>query len=331
MTHLAICGVGNIGKVHVENLLSIRGCKLCGIFDTNRGEAESMAMRFSLRAYGSLEELFDDRQVEAVVIATPSDSHAELCCRALDRGKHVFVEKPLAGTLADARIIAEAAGRTDRVVQVGFCERFNVNYLEAKRAASGGSLGRIRAIHTSRVAPYAMSNPAWELGVLDTAVHNLDLTLWLIGQLPASVLARAVEIYPDSAIPHSATILLNFDDGAMAVDHVAWLKDGGYPLNQCARSRMLIHGDEGIFEVDLTDRPASLLNRHGFRKIDSVIIGAPEYAGCLKLQFEYFLRSVEEGAPVLAPVADALATEWVAMAALESLRSGREVKLDAAY
>jgi myo-inositol 2-dehydrogenase/D-chiro-inositol 1-dehydrogenase len=242
----------------------------------------------------------------------------------------VFVEKPLAGTLADARIIAEAADRTDRVVQVGFCERFNVNYLEAKRAASDGSLGRIRAIHTSRVAPYAMSNPAWELGVLDTAVHNLDLIVWLIGQLPASVLARAVRIYPDSAIPHSATILLNFDDGAMAVDHVAWLKDGGYPLNQCARSRMLIHGDEGIFDVDLTDRPASLLNRHGFRKIDSVIIGAPEYAGCLKLQFEYFLRSVEEGARVLAPVAGAVATERVALAALESLRSGREVKLDAA-
>ncbi len=327
MAHLAICGTGNIGKVHVENLLSLRGCRIAGLFDTNRQELERVAGRFNLRAYTSVEEMLKDPRAEAVVVATPSSSHREVACRALAAGKHVFVEKPLAGTLEDAEAIVEAARRSDRVVQVGFCERFNVNYLEARRALNEGKLGSIRAIQTSRVAPYDMSNPAWELGVLDTAVHNLDLILWLMGRLPVSVLARGVQVYADSDIPHSATILLRFEDGAMAVDHIAWLKDRGHPLNQCARSRMLIQGDAGIFDVDLTDRPSNLLHGGEFRKIDSVIIGAAEYAGCLKLQFEYFLRSVEEGAPVLAPVEDALATERVAMAALESLRSGAEVTL----
>src|SRR5262249_17370004 len=97
-----------------------------------------------------------------------------------------------------------------------------------------------------------------------------------------------------------------------------------------ARSRMFIHGDHGSFEVDLTDRPSAVLTSEGYRKIDSVIIGAPEYAGCLKLQFEYFLRSIEEDAPVLAPVADAFAAEIVAMAALQSLRTGEEVKVNGA-
>ena len=327
MTHLAICGVGNIGKVHIENLLSVRGCRISGLYDTNRAELKRVAGRFALRAYGSLNEVLDDHNVEAVVIATPSDTHRELTCRALAAGKHVFVEKPLAGTLEDAAAIVDAARASDRVVQVGFCERFNVNYLEARRAVRDGRVGRIRAMHTSRVAPYDMSNPAWELGVLDTAVHNLDLILWLMGRSPASVLARGVQVYADSAVPHSATIVMTFEDGAMAVDHIAWMKDRGHPLNQCARSRMLIQGDAGIFEIDLTDRPSRLLDRDGYRKIDSVIIGAPEYAGCLKLQFEYFLRSVEEGAPVVAPVEDALATERVTMAALESLRSGREVRI----
>jgi predicted dehydrogenase len=331
MTRLVICGVGNIGEVHVENLLSLRGCRIAGIFDTNAEELGRVAGRFGLRAYGAFDEVLADGEVDAVVIATPTSSHKELCLRSLAAGKHVFVEKPLAGTLEDAATVAEAVHRMGSkgrpVVQVGFCERFNVNYLEAKRAVTSGRLGKLRAIHTSRVAPYEMSDPRWELGVLDTAVHNLDLILWLMGRSPVSVLARAVQVYADSAIPHSATILLGFDDGALAVDHIAWLKDRGHPLNQCARSRMFLQGDAGVFEIDLTDRPSSVLDGEGLRKIDTVILGAAEYAGCLKLQFEYFLRAIEEGAPVLSPVEDALATERVVLAALESLRCGSEVRL----
>jgi predicted dehydrogenase len=163
--------------------------------------------------------------------------------------------------------------------------------------------------------------------VLDTAVHNLDLILWLMRKMPQTVLARGVRVYPDAAAAHNALILMTFDGDAMAVDNIAWVAGAAHPLSQCARSRMMIHGDSGAFEVDLNYRPSSILRAAGFRGVDSVIIGGPEYYGCLKLQFEYFLKSIEEGAPVLAPVEDAMATERVAVAALASLRSGREVRL----
>jgi myo-inositol 2-dehydrogenase/D-chiro-inositol 1-dehydrogenase len=330
MTSLAVCGIGNIGRVHVGNLRTLRGCRIAGIFDSNAAALARAAAESGLHAYASYEALLADPAAAGVVVATPSDTHAPLAIQALEAGKHVFVEKPLAGTLADAKRIAEAAASSGKVVQAGFCERFNVNYLEAKRAVREGRLGQIRAIHSSRVAPYSMSNPAWELGVLDTAVHNLDLIVWLMAETPVSVLARAVQVYPESAIPHSATIVMTFRSGAMAVDHIAWLKDEGHPLNQCARSRMLIQGSEGIFQADLSSRPSWLLAGGEFREIDSVILGAAEYAGCLKLQFEYFLRSIEEGAPVLAPAEDALAAERVVMAAVRSLRTGQEVRLDEA-
>jgi myo-inositol 2-dehydrogenase/D-chiro-inositol 1-dehydrogenase len=220
-----------------------------------------------------------------------------------------------------------AAGRTDRVVQAGFCERFNVNYLEAKRAVAAGQLGSVRAVYTSRTAPYSFSDPAWELGVLDTAVHNLDLMLWLVGRTPRSVLARGARIYPDSEIPHSVFTLLTFEDGTVAADNITWLKDDAHPLHICARSRMVLHGDRGSFEIELGSRPSSFISANAFQMMDTVIIGGPEYYGCLKLQFEAWLRSIEEGAPVLAPVADALLTERVVMAAAESLRSGQEVRL----
>jgi myo-inositol 2-dehydrogenase/D-chiro-inositol 1-dehydrogenase len=323
MTSLSIVGLGNIGLVHLDNLRSLRGCRVAGVFD-----ARPPASDPGVQVYSSFDALLADRTADAVVIATPSDTHAALTERALAAGKHVFVEKPLAGTLDDAERITRAArAHPDQVVQVGFCERFNVNYLEARRAVRNGRLGSLRAVHSSRVAPYAASNPAWELGVLDTAVHNIDLILWLLREAPVSVLARGTQVYAESAIPHSVTTVLGFAGGAMAVDHVAWIEDGGFPLNQCARSRMLLQGSDGYFDIDLTDRPSAIRTRDGYRKIDSVIIGGHEYAGCLKLQFEYFLRSIEEGAPVLAPAEDALVTERVALAALESLRSGKEVRL----
>jgi myo-inositol 2-dehydrogenase/D-chiro-inositol 1-dehydrogenase len=323
MTSIAIVGLGNIGRVHLQNLRSLRGCRVAGVYDVRAGiENPGVAV------YTSLDDVFEDVASQAIVIATPSDTHADLTERALASGKHVFVEKPLAGTLVDAERIVKAGERyPDRVLQVGFCERFNANYLEAKRAVEELRLGELRAIHTSRVAPWAFGNLAWELGVLDTAVHNLDLILWLKQQPPEAVLARGTNVYPESSIPHSVTTTLTFADGSMAVDHIAWLQDAGYPLNQCARSRMLLQGSAGYFEVDLNHRPSAIRTAEGYREIDSVILGAREYAGCLKLQFEYFLRSVEEGAPVLAPAEDAFLAERVCLAALDSLNSGREVRL----
>lgn len=322
MTGVAIIGLGNIGRVHLENLRSLRGCRVQGVFDTRLSDASGA------RVYASVDDALGDSTVGAVVIATPSDKHAALAVQALQAGKHIFVEKPLAGTLDDARAIVGAARQhPGQVVQVGFCERFNVNYLEARRAVLQGQLGAVRAIHTSRVAPLWASNPRWELGVLDTAVHNLDLIVWLKGELPVSVHARGTNVYPATGILNSVTTTLTFADGSYAVDHIAWLDDQGFPLNQCARSRMFIQGSEGYFEVDLTDRPSAIRTPHEYRKIDNVIIGAPEYAGCLKLQFEYFLRSIEEGAPVLAPADQAFDAERLVLAAQESLRSGHEVPL----
>ena len=326
MVKLAIAGFGNIGKVHLANLSSMRGCSVVGIFDTN-----SDAMRTadpSVRRYRDLAELTGDPEVDAVVIATPSNAHAAVVRSALAADKHIFVEKPLAATLAESQEIVDAAAAKKGLrAQAGFCERFNPQYLEAKRAVSSGVLGELRAIQTSRVAPYSLSNPAWDLGVLDTAVHNLDLILWLKGQAPRSVYAFGAQVYSDSDIPHSVTTILRFDDGSIATDQIAWIKDDAHPLHQCARSTMSLQGTRGTFDIDLTSRPSTLLTDESYSQIDSVILGGPEYYSCLKLQFEAFLRSVEDGAAVLAPLDDALLAERVVLAAAESLRTGNQVLL----
>jgi myo-inositol 2-dehydrogenase/D-chiro-inositol 1-dehydrogenase len=326
MVRIAICGLGNIGKVHLDNLRSMRGCEITGLYDRQDAPLRALAGSCGARVYAGANDLFADPAVDAVVIATPSDSHRELMEQALRAGKHVFVEKPIAGTMEDALAIVEAAAQhPHQVVQVGFCERFNPQFIEAKRAVENGSLGQIRCIHSSRIAPFAMGNAAWELGALDTAVHNLDLIMWLFQDAPARVFARGVRLYPESEMFHSITILLEFANGALASDTITWLSEAAHPLSYCARARMEIFGERGGFEIDLSTRPSALLTASEFRQIDTVILGGEGYYGCLKLQFEAFLRSLEEGAQVLAPVKDAYRAEQVVFAALRSLQSGEVV------
>jgi predicted dehydrogenase len=279
-------------------------------------------------AYPDLDHLLADSTVDAVVIATPSASHRELTERALRSGKQVFVEKPLAGTLQDARAIVDAVNmHPGRIVQVGFCERFNPQFIEARRAVQAGLLGAVRCIHSARISPYAFGDPTWELGVLDSAVHNIDLILWLLEEMPLRVFARGVRLYPEVDIPHSVTTLLEFADGRLVTDTVTWLDAAAHPVSQCSRAQMRIFGERGSFEIDLTGRPSALLTHTTFQAIDTVILGNEEYYGCLRLQFEAFLRSIQEGAPVLAPVGDAYRAELVALAAQQSLQCGEFVEI----
>jgi predicted dehydrogenase len=328
MTRVALCGVGNIGKVHLGNVRSLRGCEVSGIYSLQTAELTQLAAANGVLAYPNADAMFSDPAVDAVIIASPSDTHRALVEQALADGKHVFVEKPLADTLEDAQAIVTAAERhPDRVVQVGFCERFNAQYIEAKSSARAGSLGRVRCIHSSRVAPYGLGNPAWQLGALDTAVHNLDLILWLLEEMPVWVFARGVQIYPQSKMQHSITSLLEFASGALVTDTVTWLADAAHPLSKCARSRMHLMGETGSFEIDLSARPSALLTSTEYREVDTVLLGGEAYYGCLKLQFEAFLRSVEEGVPVLVPVSDAYRAEQVVLHIQKSLQTGAPVEI----
>jgi predicted dehydrogenase len=328
MTRVALCGVGNIGKVHLSNLRSLRGCEVGGIYSPQTHEIAQIAAKIRVHAYPSAEAMFSDPGVDAIVIASPSHTHRALTEAALAAGKHVFVEKPLADSLEDAQaIVAAAARHPDRVVQVGFCERFNPQYMEARSAVKAGALGTVRCIHSSRIAPYALGDTTWPLGVLDTAVHNIDLILWLLDELPVEVFSRGVQLYPSSDMQHSVTTLMEFSSGALATDTITWLSDEKHPLSQCARSRMHVIGDAGSFEIDLASRPSALLNHAGYHAIDTEILGGEGYYSCLKLQFEGFLRSVEEGAAILAPVMDAYRAEQVVLSIQESLRRNAPVAI----
>ncbi len=317
---VVVCGLGNIGRIHLDNLRSLRGCEVAGVFDQDETAAENSVDGMSCRVYSNWEGVLADESVDAVIVATPGKAHRAGVLSALKANKHVFVEKPLADDLADSAAIHHAAKQRQLVVQVGFCERFNPSFIEGRHAVA--TIGPVRSIQSSRVTPLSLSNPQWGLGALDTAIHNFDLILWLSGQRPISVQSFGVSLYPDIPRPTAITTIIQFESRLTAVDHVAWLRDRAHPLAACARARMAIYGEQGIFDIDLSTRPASLLTSDSFTQPDSVILGRSDYFSCLRLQLDAFLTAIETGSPSPVTTLDGLRAEYIATAAQKSLATG---------
>jgi predicted dehydrogenase len=213
-----------MGVVHARNALELPGIRLVAVAAARPGRAEEVAGELGVEAC-TYEALLRRDDVEAVVVAARSIDHADLGAATLAAGKHLFLEKPGATSLAGHDRLAAPAGL---VVQVGYQRRFDAGFVEAKRAVDEGAIGQpLVVLATSR----DMEWPAGELPedtggfLLDMAVHDYDAICWLLGGEPVEVSAvRQARVYPElEALGDldNAVVTIRFDDGGTAVTHVS--------------------------------------------------------------------------------------------------------------
>ncbi len=178
---VGVIGAGAMGASHVRTLTSaVPGAVVTEVFDTDTGRATAVAGPGG-RAASSAEDLIASADVDAVVIASPDRTHAELAVRCLEAGKPTLCEKPLALTAAEARTVVDAEvalGR--RLVQLGFMRRFDPGFVALRDAVAGGSVGRVRVVHAvHRNASSSTSTDDAGL-VTGSMVHELDTIPWLL-------------------------------------------------------------------------------------------------------------------------------------------------------
>src|SRR5436309_2495331 len=135
---VGIIGFGPQGQFLLEMCRRVGGIEVRSIFRPDHEAAAEAARRYGVRAVPSYQEILADRAIDAVFVTSPSQAHREHCEAALAAGKHVLVEKPLADTLEDATAVVTAASRSDRVLMVDHCERFDPAFLDAKHAVATG-------------------------------------------------------------------------------------------------------------------------------------------------------------------------------------------------
>ena len=195
---IGVIGAGFIGRVHMERFSQIEGAQVTGCTDMSAELATTAAKKYGIeRVFSTADELIASDDVDAVVVAVPNKHHAPLTVAALEAGKHVLVEKPMALNATAAREIVEAQRKTGLIVMVAHQMRWLPEPREAKRMADAGELGEVYSAKCSMMR--RKNVPGWgswftrmdESGggpLIDIGVHILDMTMWLLGDpKPVSV------------------------------------------------------------------------------------------------------------------------------------------------
>jgi len=206
MLKIGIFGVGHLGKFHLNNWKEIKEVEIVGFFDPNDAAAKEAEEKYQLRRFPDAESLIDHS--DAIDVVAPTDYHFKICATAIRKGKHVFVEKPLASTMDEARQLVKLVREMDIKFQVGHVERFNPAYL----ATAGMELNPM-FIEVHRLAQF---NPrGTEVSViLDLMIHDIDIILNLVKSEVKTISASGVAVLTDT--PDISSVRIEFNNGCVA-------------------------------------------------------------------------------------------------------------------
>ena len=206
MLNVGVFGVGHLGKFHLNNWKEIEGVNIVGFFDTNNETAKEVADKYNLKRFLDEDKLLDACDIVDVVV--PTDHHYHICMRALRKGKHLFVEKPLANTMQEAKDLMTMAREANVKVQVGHVERFNPAFLALKNVKM-----KPMFIEVHRLAQF---NPrGTEVSViLDLMIHDIDIVLSIVKSSVKNIYASGVAVMTDT--PDIANVRIEFNNGCVA-------------------------------------------------------------------------------------------------------------------
>jgi predicted dehydrogenase len=206
MIRIGVFGVGHLGKFHLNNWKEIPGTELVGFYDPNDETANQVSEKYHLTRFTDAGALMD--ACDVIDIVAPTNFHFELCETAIRKGKHVFVEKPLANTMNEARQLVKLVEESGIKCQVGHVERFNPAFLAIKDLQLNPMF-----IEVHRLAQF--NSRGTEVSViLDLMIHDIDIILSIVKSDVKSISASGVGVLTDT--PDIANVRIEFDNGCVA-------------------------------------------------------------------------------------------------------------------
>lgn len=242
-----LIGAGGIGAIRAAALKASKFCDLVAVSDLDEPRARALAPQ--VRFHATAQALFDDPAVEAVVLSTPPQFHEALAIAALDAGKHVLIEKPMAPTLEACQRMVEAAERNGRLLTVGFNHRYFDAVKRVREAITSGAIGTLTHVkgftgHTglSEFKAGWMYDPAVMGGgaLADNGVHMLDLCRYLMGDVAEVYGHASNSVWNLGAAEDNAFALMRSEAGVVGSLHASWSEWKGY------RFHIEAYGDRGM-------------------------------------------------------------------------------------
>jgi inositol 2-dehydrogenase len=328
---VGVVGVGRLGRVYVRDLAGrIPETTVVAVADTNRALADQIAAEFDVpKAYGSAQDLIDDRDVDAVVIVTPTHTHRDIVIAAAESKKPTFCEKPPAISLAECTAMADAINKSGTFFQMGFMRRFDPGYAAAKEKITQGAIGRPVVFKSTSRDPFRPSleyaNPVSSGGILvDMGIHDFDLARWFMGEVETVSAVGAVLAYPEMASisdNDNAIATLVFADGRLGVIDLTRNGVYGYDIS----TELL--GDGGTVRVGyLRETPIFTMTKNSIAH-DTVPYFMERFERAYTLQLQNFAQNVLQDRPPAIAISDGVEALRVALAATAACRTGQPVKV----
>ncbi|HXX62433.1 MAG TPA: Gfo/Idh/MocA family oxidoreductase [Bacteroidota bacterium] len=318
---IGVIGVGHLGALHAKMLADIPGVALTAVFDIDAAKTQKIAAEFHCLPAGTAEDLLS--QVDAVTIATPTEAHCVSALGALERGKHVFLEKPITQTIDEAEAICRSASQKGLLIQVGHIERFNPAILALEKYPIAPMF-----VESHRLAQF---NPRGTdvAVVLDLMIHDIDLILSFVRSPVRAVEANGVAVVSDSVDIANARI--QFENGCVAnvtASRISQRKMRKMRLFQKS-GYISIDFSEGIAEVFRLvgeDEPEAkgtmMLGEIGSGKYKrKIVYEQPEVkeGNALRHELSLFAQAVADGTPPVVSGEDGKRALEVASAIMEKI------------
>ncbi|HOO26685.1 MAG TPA: inositol 2-dehydrogenase [Clostridiales bacterium] len=309
----------------------IPSAKVLGITDINTANLKSLADELSIeKIYSGFEEMLDDPEIDAVLICSSTDTHADIAVKAAQKGKHIFCEKPVDLTPEKVLKVKEAVEKAGVVFQVGFNRRFDHNFSKIKEFVASGKIGETHIVKiTSRdPAPPPAQYSAVSGGMfLDMTIHDFDMARFLTGSEIVEIFVNATCLVDpeigDAGDVDTAVISLKFANGAIGVIDNSRKAVYGYD------QRVEVFGSKGSVVAD-NDKPTNvtLWSEENISGDKPLYFFLERYMQSFTDEVAAFIKSVEGQSLTPVGIKDGLNSLLVALAAKESLSQGKPIKIN---
>jgi len=329
---VGVVGLGRIGIVHSEIFaLRVENAKLVAVCNRKESTARSIGEKFGARWYTSYEEMLKDKDLDAVVICTPTFLHADMIVRAAEEGKHILTEKPMTITVEEAKRVLKAVEKAGVKLQVAYMRRFDHAYSKAKKTIEEGKIGKpllfIGIARDPAPPPGWAADPKKSGGIfLDMLSHDFDTARWLMSAEVTEVYVRGGAYLYDEIREKGdldvVSISFSFSNGAMGYIHGSRKSTYGYDL------RTEVYGSEGTVFVGCNADPLfSTGTREGI-----VYSGFAWFAGrfydAYVAEDQHFIECILEDKKPLIDGTDGLRAVQIAEAAWKSIKEEKPIKIE---
>jgi len=328
MLKIGLLGAGRIGNVHASAIAAHPGSELVAISDVNAAAASTLAGRFGAVARSS-EAIIADPAIDAVLIATSTDTHSGLIEAATGAGKAVLCEKPVDLSLERALACRTQAAQTGRPVMIGFNRRFDPNFAALKAALERGEIGKteLLSITSFDPAPPPVSYIKVSGGLFrDMMIHDFDMASWLMGGMPDSVSAVGSSIVdPEIGTAgdvDTAVVTLHYGDGRIAVIKNSRRAVYGYD------QRLELLGSKGLLSAgNMLENTVSKATSEGVVSAKPEFFFLERYMRAYAAEWAAFVAAINSGSSLPVTLDDGVNALALAEAATRSAKSGQTVKM----